>query len=170
MSHKYTERDIERFWSHVDRSGGPDTCWLWTGALTSGRRGTMTFRRRREGVRYTILAHRMSVEIHGRVIPEGMFVCHHCPGGDQPHCVNPRHLWIGTRIQNAYDARLKGTFRSIVPSPGEANGRSILTANDVRTIRMRRSQGETYRCIAESYGRSIGTIRDICQRRSWRHI
>lgn len=75
------------------------TCWLWQGAPTSGGYGRFWF----DGVRK--LAHRAAYEIFKGDIPEDMCVCHKC---DNPLCVNPKHLFLGTHSDNMRDMGNKG--------------------------------------------------------------
>lgn len=88
------DKTIERFWKKVTKT---DSCWLWIGANTKYGWGTMKI----NGVMYG--AHRISYAIHKGEIPEGIFVCHNCPGGDNGLCVNPSHLWLGTQKDNVRD-------------------------------------------------------------------
>lgn len=89
-----------RFWSRVDKSGGPMACWPWTANTLKTGYGLV-----RRGSRTHYLTHRVALELDGRPVPDGMFGCHHC---DNPSCCNPRHLYVGTQEQNVEDKTLKG--------------------------------------------------------------
>lgn len=151
----------ERFWEKVDRRG-VNECWPWLAAKNFGY-GVIG-----EGGRKTrhLRAHRVSWEIHRGPIPAGLVVCHHC---DNPPCVNPAHLFLGTRAGNNLDRVRKGRN----PDPartrhvGESNGRAILTEADVREIRRRR---QSVRQQAARFGVSEGTIEAIRSGRLWRHV
>ena len=86
----------KRFWSKVKKTDG---CWLWTGHLDYQGYGDFTIGRKQ---RYR--AHRYSVILDGRD-PTGKYVCHHC---DNPSCVRPDHLFIGTPLDNMQDKMKKG--------------------------------------------------------------
>jgi hypothetical protein len=94
----------ERFWAKVDKSGD---CWLWTGA-TGGKDGYGKIQRGRRGMGY-LWAHRVAFDLEYGAIPLGLQVLHRC---DNPLCVRPEHLFLGTRSDNMRDAANKGRLRT----------------------------------------------------------
>lgn len=91
-------RDIEeRFWPLVQKGNAPDDCWIWTGTLNAYGYGVIG------SIGRQMKAHRLSYEMASGPIPEGLLVLHSCPGGDNPKCVNPRHLRCGTIADNNRD-------------------------------------------------------------------
>src|SRR6266481_3653928 len=142
---------VSSFMSKVDTSG---ECWEWTGALNSGGYGTF-----QDGSRHGIGAHRWShQEFIGPVA--GKVVMHSC---DTPSCVKPTHLSTGTQSENFQDMARK-----------MRNNTSILSVEQVLEIRARyvrtshkvSNRGE----LAEEYGVSDGTIKQIINRKNWSHI
>ncbi len=93
----------ERFWPKVDRRG-PDECWEWKAARQAEGYGKMFTTNRCRPER----AHRVSWVLHHGPIPDGMFVLHRC---DNPPCVNPAHLFLGTNLDNIEDMGRKGRHR-----------------------------------------------------------
>lgn len=97
----------ERFWPKVDRRG-PDECWPWLAQRQQRRGNYGRFRDR--------MAHRVAYELHYGVAPGELMVCHTC---DNPPCVNPAHLWLGSAAENVEDCIRKGRFRRPVRSRPE---------------------------------------------------
>ena len=95
--------ESERFWCKVEKT---DSCWNWKASLKSGYGG---FQYNGHFVR----AHRASWHMHNGPIPEGIFICHKC---DNPLCVNPEHLFLGTHRDNVLDAVSKGRFKKKLPA------------------------------------------------------
>ncbi len=102
-------------------------------------------------------------------IPEGLFVCHQC---DNPLCVNPDHLFLGTQADNIRDASAKGRLAGRGDSRrGERNHAAKFTDEEVRLIRQRVASGEaTINDIAGTYGVDRHTISYMIHRRTWAHV
>lgn len=148
----------QRFWAKVAK-GGPDECWLWTAATNEHGYGVMRPQGRRSGP--TVKAHRVSVALDGRD-PVGQCVLHIC---DNPPCVNPSHLVVGTKRDNTQDMITKQ--RGLV---GERNGHAKLTAADVVEIRRRMSAGEMRKSVAAAFKVNPATITRIIKGEGWRHV
>lgn len=144
----------ERFWPKVDKSGpihphnsDLGRCWLWTGCKIRFGHGQIG-----RGGRYgrMMLAHRASWQIHfGEFAPE-LCVCHSC---DNPPCVNPAHLFLGTKHQNSLDMAAKGR-----------SGRAKITAEQVLEIRRLRAEtSKTAAEIGEMFGISSHTVYSATQ-------
>jgi hypothetical protein len=89
----------DRLWRYVRKT---ETCWLWTGGTYSYGYGRLWF----DGQEHA--AHHVAWELLRGPVPETLWVLHNCPGGDNPRCVNPDHLWLGNAAANNADRQRKG--------------------------------------------------------------
>ncbi len=172
MRSQYTPAFVSRFWSRVDKTSA---CWLWTGGKTTAGYGILYSNGR--GSR-RVYAHRVVWELTSGPIPEGLLVCHTC---DNPPCVNPAHLWLGTDADNAWDKSRKGRSTTgdrhglrlhpeRVPR-GERSGAAKLTEADVRAIRARYAAGGiTQQRLADEYGVTNSLICHVIKRTAWKHV
>lgn len=116
-----------------------------------------------------IYAHRwVWVQVNGP-IPAGYEVCHNCPNGDNPACVRPTHLWLGTHSQNIRDAYAKGRMHGNTThhQSGENHYQARLTVEDVYRIRGLVKAGGNQRALAREYGVTPAAINSIVKRRTW---
>ncbi len=157
----------DRFWESAERAGA-DECWHWTGKLNPNGYGSMTY------AGFTHIASRLSWALANGRSPANLLVCHTC---DNPPCVNPAHLFLGSHGDNVRDMVAKG--RHVRPDRDEANiGRmrgaksnfAILTEADVPIIRARRAKGERFKDIAADFGIHRTTVAHIIRGRSWKHV
>lgn len=147
-----------RFWEKVDKRG-PDDCWLWTGSLYEGGYGQFSIGTRK------LVAHRFSYELHYGEVPEGLFALHKC---DVRACVNPNHLWAGTKKENSVDMVNKG--RCLAPY-GEKAAKAKLTESQVIEIRELYASGKANMPeLARVFNVHHSTIQNIIVLKSWKHI
>lgn len=155
-----TQKAIECFWSKVVKT---EECWVWNGSKTRkyGQLALVI-----KGERRSVRAHRLSWFLHFGEIPDGMVVCHRC---DNPECVNPSHLFIGTQLENINDRHNKG--RTVGPKRGELNHSSKLTQKDVNEIRAHKKAGKyTYQQLADIYGISRRLAIKIVKNQAWKEV
>ncbi len=152
----------ERFWKFVTR-GTPDECWEWQGNRRPNGYGRITSNAW-EGFkpRKGLGAHRVSWELHYGEIPDGMVICHKC---DNPPCVNPNHLFLGTVSDNLQDALQKG----LVPL-GDDHHNAVLTVDKVVRIRQMIIEGRTHRSIGAEFGVDPTTVSQIRRGKTWAHV
>jgi len=148
------------FWNKVDKSGGAEACWPWTSGISS-RYGYFTFSI--AGKAYARRAHRYSYTITFGDIPEGLCVCHRC---DNPICVNPQHLFLGTTKDNVADKIAKGRQQRGVICSVQAK----LTTATAQEIRELYASGlYTQAELGRRYGVNPSTISN-CVRGKHRHF
>lgn len=133
-------------------------CWIWSGAVSIYGYGLMSVNSNMGAV----YAHRLSWMLkNDKIVPDGMHVCHKC---DNPPCVNPDHLFLGTHQDNMDDMYKKGRARR---NRGSKNHASRLTESDVIEIRDSKVSGSL---MAIKFGVSRQLVSLIRQRKLWQHI
>lgn len=155
----FEQRCVE-FWERIDR-GDASACWIWRGA-TNSRSGYGNYTH--DG--RVLHAHRFAwMIVHGREsIPADAVVRHRC---DNPPCVNPAHLEVGTQADNMQDKVRRGRCGS---ARGEAVGNAKLTADKVREIRRLHRADIGVVDLAAAYGVSHHAIHCVVERKTWKHV
>lgn len=150
-----TLSQIERFWSRVDKSGGPDACWPYMGARESNGYGYPTWG---EKGRHA-LGHRLAWQLTNGEIPPRRLVCHTC---DNPPCCNPAHLFLGTGSSNALDKVAKGRHPK--------TAKQKMNPEKVRELRRLRDEGWTFEALGKRYGIMDNHAYYIYVRRCWANV
>jgi hypothetical protein len=159
-----------RFWEKVQKT---QTCWLWTGTAERGGYGRINV-----GGKW-LRTHRVAWELSNGPIPTGLCVCHRC---DNPPCVNPAHLFLGSQRDNLHDMATKGRHGSRARpdrvAHGERHGSSRLTELEVRDIRAncRPARGSNLKSsaslsgFARKYGIRLYAVQRIVSGKTWAHL
>ena len=154
-----TKWELEAFNRLFDRTVILDNgCFEFTGGKDKNGYGKFTV------LGITHRAHRIAFMLCVDDIPDGASVLHSC---DNPSCINPNHLFLGTHQNNVDDMMAK---RRNIPPRGSMQGQSKLTEDDVREIRKLLDQGLSYRDIAARYNVTNGNIYLIKHNRRWSHL
>ncbi len=148
---------MDRFWDNV--SVQLEGCWDWVGWKNNGGYGS--YPGYRDGKSMRISAHRSSYEMHNGLIPRGMFVLHTC---DNPACVRPDHLRLGTQTDNMRDCAKKGRTNQ-----GERMWKSVLTDATARRA-LELSKTHSHADVARMLNVERPVISYLCEGKTWKHI
>ena len=153
-----------RLWSRVDMSEGSNGCWLWQGSVNINGYGQIRLEPVGNAIRGAkSTTHRVAWVLKHGPSPDGMNVCHRC---DNPRCVNPAHLWLGTHAANLADMKSKGRA-----ARGDRSGTAKLNSKKVLIIKRLLFLGHCNAVeLSELLGVSATTIDSIRNQKSWRHI
>lgn len=159
--------DEDRFLAKVNRITGPvykdlGRCWTWTGKVDKGGYGRIISK-----TKGTTKAHRLSWMLFNGSVPDGLCVLHRC---DNPRCVNPSHLFLGTNLDNIEDRNNKGRSKG---ARGESSGTAKLTSAQVLEIRRRhrpRSARNSGAALAREFGVSQATISMLLRGLRWSFV
>jgi hypothetical protein len=152
---------MQRFWDKVEKIPFHE-CWEWTASKSGDGYGAFKIK----GKQYS--AHRVSYELNHGPIPKGKCVLHSC---DNPLCVNPQHLWLGTHLDNSKDKIFKGrnviTYGEKVSHPGEKNPAAKLTEEIVKQIRNDYKHIKSYLLLGIKYNIGSSQIGRIIRNECW---
>ena len=182
-SHCFSPEAVTRFWSYVLKQSGDDACWLWQASCTSAGYGQFVDKQKH------FLAHRIAWQLTHGPVPvgedyHGTCVLHRC---DNPRCVRPDHLFLGSNLDNIRDMyaknrQPKGEEMWLLSPRGEHVGSSKLNNSEVRAIRALNreyggsgwgrgySGGLTRKQLASVYNVGQATISNVILRKRWRFV
>lgn len=154
-----SQKARNRFWKRVDVKNSNEECWLWSGAKSKNGYGQLVINGTTR-----VLAHRVSYFLKNGE-PGNLMVCHTC---DNPSCVNPSHLFLGTHTDNVHDMMKKG--RGNKPC-GEKIGSAVLKPNQVLEIRGLHETGQYGQTeIGRMFGVRQQVVWAIINRKTWNHL
>lgn len=155
---------VERFWKFVDKSSD-DACWNWTGHTSGSGYKYASFW---DGLR-TVKGHRFAYELTFGKIPNGLIACHKC---DNPLCVNPHHIFLGTQKDNMADCKRKHRMNNEAKVHlGEQHPRSTFKQLQVMKVAtLATTTGMSAKEIALATGVTRTSVGAIIQGRVWGHV
>ena len=148
---------MKRFWSKVDRSGGPDACWPWQASHFPNGYGQFRPVLGGDG-----MAHRWAFRFANHEEPGHLFVLHSC---GMRNCCNPKHLRLGSHAENMQDMVNHGHS-----TRGEKSATAKLTEDQAKEIRRRRLAGEEGVRLAREFAISKATVCLIFKGKRWAHV
>jgi hypothetical protein len=134
-------------------------CWNWTASKDKDGYGVLSHHRGKQ-----VRAHRASYEFHVGAIPQKLLVCHSC---DNPSCINPKHLFLGTPKENTHDM-IKKDRRPVLRGASHPNAK--LTDDQVAQIKQLRGEGRLLKGIANQFNISFQTVSSITKGTTWNRI
>lgn len=149
------QRRKQRFWSQVAKEAG--ACWTWTGGTDPEGYGVFHY-----SPRVALRAHRVAWRLAKNADPGAFLVCHQC---DNPSCVRPSHLFLGTTLDNQLDSKKKGRN-----ARGERHGRTRLSTQQVKDIRALSANGRAHKLLALDFNVTDTTISNIVRRKTWKYV
>lgn len=166
-------KEIARFWARVDRSGGEAACWVWRWTWSpelrlypgaAGAYATFNYLGS-DGRKMTFRAHRFAYQIAtGETIPEGLLVRHDC---DNPPCVNPNHLRLGTHADNARDALERGRIHPWGNPYAPAVKSVFVTVEVAERIKALLEIGWERKCVVDFLNVSLGNVGQVARGKHW---
>lgn len=160
---------MHRFWKKVNK-GTDNECWVWNARKNHDGYGEFWYNN------HTVKAHRMSWLLHNGLIPDDKCILHRC---DNPPCVNPKHLWIGSLKDNTRDMISKsrqnfvGDFRHLPRNDYHGEDRSNAKLNDEKVMLMRRlhkKSGLSTRKLAKMFSIGKSVAWSVIAQSRWKHI
>lgn len=149
----------KKFWRKI-LFGNIDQCWQWMAGRSKGGYGQFNILGKTKAVHRFVF-----IQLFDEP-KAGLCVLHKC---DNRSCVNPNHLFTGTKKDNYDDMVSKG--RSNHPgAPGSKNGNAKLSEEHISVIKNRLGKGETLKSIGESFGVNLSVIWGIKVGRGWKHV
>lgn len=146
----------DRLWEKVDRSGGPDACWLYQ--IDFDTYGSISFFQE-DGTQRVIGSHRAAYLVTYGILSETLHVLHRCPQGPQKRCCNPRHLYLGTRQENMAD------LQSTSWSPGTRK------LSDLEVVTLRELCGQVpQKTLAQMFGITLTSVSEILLGQSYKNV
>jgi HNH endonuclease len=161
-----SEADRKNFWRKA-KVGSPEECWPWLSTKFNDGDGygqvTFCVGPKDEIIKHRFRAHRVAFFLTHNLLPDDLCVCHKC---DNPICVNPNHLFLGTNRKNIQDRTEKKR-----DAKGEQHGMHKLTAEEVKEIRhLRETHKLPYSALGKMFGVSTTHAGWIVRREAWKHL